>query len=238
MLTLFSGIRTASRWRPSCRRSSGWSGITWGPSLREPSSSRWWRSPASSSCTSTTSWEERYNFINNQLKHNVHNFINNQHKHNGTRASPSVRSDFWYHILGYCVMLCCFVCQENACARCLLKTCICCLWCLEKCLNYLNQVNAHLHTSSSPSSSSLFLLWHPSVPSLPRMHMQPQPSTAPVSARLRATPLWSWWRTHCASQQSTPSETSCSSWGRWEESDISNIKRCRNESLASFIASH
>ncbi len=32
------------------------------------------------------------------------------------------------------------VSQENACARCLLKTCICCLWCLEKCLNYLNQV--------------------------------------------------------------------------------------------------
>lgn len=30
--------------------------------------------------------------------------------------------------------------QENACARCLLKSCICCLWCLEKCLNYLNQV--------------------------------------------------------------------------------------------------
>lgn len=30
--------------------------------------------------------------------------------------------------------------QENACARCMLKACICCLWCLEKCLNYLNQV--------------------------------------------------------------------------------------------------
>uniref|UniRef100_A0A8B9H281 Choline transporter-like protein n=1 Tax=Astyanax mexicanus TaxID=7994 RepID=A0A8B9H281_ASTMX len=30
--------------------------------------------------------------------------------------------------------------KENACARCLLKACICCLWCLEKCLNYLNQV--------------------------------------------------------------------------------------------------
>uniref|UniRef100_A0A5F9CZ44 Choline transporter-like protein n=1 Tax=Oryctolagus cuniculus TaxID=9986 RepID=A0A5F9CZ44_RABIT len=30
--------------------------------------------------------------------------------------------------------------KENACARCVLKSCICCLWCLEKCLNYLNQV--------------------------------------------------------------------------------------------------
>ncbi|XP_061642545.1 uncharacterized protein slc44a1b isoform X9 [Phyllopteryx taeniolatus] len=29
--------------------------------------------------------------------------------------------------------------KENACARCVLKSCICCLWCLEKCLNYLNQ---------------------------------------------------------------------------------------------------
>lgn len=44
------------------------------------------------------------------------------------------------------------VSQENACARCLLKTCICCLWCLEKCLNYLNQVTNFpplcLHLSS------------------------------------------------------------------------------------------
>uniref|UniRef100_A0A8U7NI98 Choline transporter-like protein n=1 Tax=Corvus moneduloides TaxID=1196302 RepID=A0A8U7NI98_CORMO len=30
--------------------------------------------------------------------------------------------------------------KENACARCMLKACICCLWCLEKCLTYLNQV--------------------------------------------------------------------------------------------------
>ncbi|XP_055435187.1 choline transporter-like protein 1 isoform X5 [Bubalus kerabau] len=30
--------------------------------------------------------------------------------------------------------------KENACARCVLKSCICCLWCLEKCLNYLNQL--------------------------------------------------------------------------------------------------
>lgn len=31
--------------------------------------------------------------------------------------------------------------QENACARCMLKACICCLWCLEKCLTYLNMVS-------------------------------------------------------------------------------------------------
>uniref|UniRef100_A0A3Q3DJU9 Choline transporter-like protein n=1 Tax=Hippocampus comes TaxID=109280 RepID=A0A3Q3DJU9_HIPCM len=36
--------------------------------------------------------------------------------------------------------------KENACARCALKSCICCLWCLEKCLNYLNQ-NAYAATA-------------------------------------------------------------------------------------------
>ncbi|XP_069029622.1 choline transporter-like protein 1 isoform X1 [Embiotoca jacksoni] len=41
--------------------------------------------------------------------------------------------------------------KENACARCLLKTCICCLWCLEKCLNYLNQ-NAYAATAINNTS--------------------------------------------------------------------------------------
>ncbi|XP_073342388.1 choline transporter-like protein 1 isoform X2 [Pagrus major] len=41
--------------------------------------------------------------------------------------------------------------KENACARCLLKTCICCLWCLEKCLNYLNQ-NAYAATAINSTS--------------------------------------------------------------------------------------
>ncbi|XP_048359657.1 LOW QUALITY PROTEIN: choline transporter-like protein 1 [Sphaerodactylus townsendi] len=36
--------------------------------------------------------------------------------------------------------------KENACARCILKACICCLWCLEKCLTYLNQ-NAYTATA-------------------------------------------------------------------------------------------
>ncbi|XP_053321842.1 choline transporter-like protein 1 [Spea bombifrons] len=36
--------------------------------------------------------------------------------------------------------------KENACARCLLKSCICCLWCLEKCLVFLNQ-NAYTATA-------------------------------------------------------------------------------------------
>uniref|UniRef100_A0A8C5LR25 Choline transporter-like protein n=1 Tax=Leptobrachium leishanense TaxID=445787 RepID=A0A8C5LR25_9ANUR len=36
--------------------------------------------------------------------------------------------------------------KENACARCMLKSCICCLWCLEKCLTYLNQ-NAYTATA-------------------------------------------------------------------------------------------
>ncbi|XP_061690432.1 choline transporter-like protein 1 isoform X3 [Syngnathoides biaculeatus] len=36
--------------------------------------------------------------------------------------------------------------KENACARCVLRSCICCLWCLEKCLNYLNQ-NAYAATA-------------------------------------------------------------------------------------------
>uniref|UniRef100_H2RJE2 Choline transporter-like protein n=1 Tax=Takifugu rubripes TaxID=31033 RepID=H2RJE2_TAKRU len=41
--------------------------------------------------------------------------------------------------------------KENAFARCLLKTCICCLWCLEKCLNYLNQ-NAYAATAINSTS--------------------------------------------------------------------------------------
>ncbi|KAK7916772.1 hypothetical protein WMY93_012533 [Mugilogobius chulae] len=41
--------------------------------------------------------------------------------------------------------------KENACARCLLKSCICCLWCLEKCLNYLNQ-NAYAATAINSTS--------------------------------------------------------------------------------------
>uniref|UniRef100_A0A3Q2P2V9 Choline transporter-like protein n=1 Tax=Fundulus heteroclitus TaxID=8078 RepID=A0A3Q2P2V9_FUNHE len=36
--------------------------------------------------------------------------------------------------------------KENACARCMLKACICCLWCLEKCLAFLNQ-NAYTATA-------------------------------------------------------------------------------------------
>ncbi|KAF0040244.1 hypothetical protein F2P81_008479 [Scophthalmus maximus] len=41
--------------------------------------------------------------------------------------------------------------KENACARCLLRTCICCLWCLEKCLNFLNQ-NAYAATAINSTS--------------------------------------------------------------------------------------
>ncbi|XP_063151003.1 choline transporter-like protein 1 isoform X2 [Candoia aspera] len=36
--------------------------------------------------------------------------------------------------------------KENCCARCILKACICCLWCVEKCLTYLNQ-NAYTATA-------------------------------------------------------------------------------------------
>ncbi|KAL4640247.1 choline transporter-like protein 1 [Arapaima gigas] len=41
--------------------------------------------------------------------------------------------------------------KENAFARCMLKACICCLWCLEKCLNYLNQ-NAYTATAINSTS--------------------------------------------------------------------------------------
>ncbi|XP_064193747.1 choline transporter-like protein 1 [Anguilla rostrata] len=41
--------------------------------------------------------------------------------------------------------------KENACARCMLKACICCLWCLEKCLRYLNQ-NAYAATAINSTS--------------------------------------------------------------------------------------
>ncbi|XP_054459995.1 choline transporter-like protein 1 [Anoplopoma fimbria] len=41
--------------------------------------------------------------------------------------------------------------KENACARCMLKACVCCLWCLEKCLTYLNQ-NAYTATAINSTS--------------------------------------------------------------------------------------
>ncbi|XP_041942283.1 choline transporter-like protein 1 [Alosa sapidissima] len=41
--------------------------------------------------------------------------------------------------------------KENACARCMLKACICCLWCLKKCLQYLNQ-NAYTATAINSTS--------------------------------------------------------------------------------------
>ncbi|XP_061685786.1 choline transporter-like protein 1 isoform X2 [Syngnathoides biaculeatus] len=41
--------------------------------------------------------------------------------------------------------------KENACARCMLKSCVCCLWCLEKCLAYLNQ-NAYTATAINSTS--------------------------------------------------------------------------------------
>uniref|UniRef100_A0A8C8EMP7 Choline transporter-like protein n=1 Tax=Oncorhynchus tshawytscha TaxID=74940 RepID=A0A8C8EMP7_ONCTS len=41
--------------------------------------------------------------------------------------------------------------KENACARCMLKSCICCLWCLKKCLMYLNQ-NAYTATAINSTS--------------------------------------------------------------------------------------
>uniref|UniRef100_A0A672YBI3 Choline transporter-like protein n=1 Tax=Sphaeramia orbicularis TaxID=375764 RepID=A0A672YBI3_9TELE len=40
---------------------------------------------------------------------------------------------------------------RNACARCMLKACVCCLWCLEKCLAYLNQ-NAYTATAINSTS--------------------------------------------------------------------------------------
>ncbi|XP_035385772.1 choline transporter-like protein 1 isoform X3 [Electrophorus electricus] len=41
--------------------------------------------------------------------------------------------------------------SENACARCMLKACVCCLWCLEKCLSFLNQ-NAYVATAINSTS--------------------------------------------------------------------------------------
>ncbi|XP_042560479.1 choline transporter-like protein 1 [Clupea harengus] len=41
--------------------------------------------------------------------------------------------------------------KENACARCMVKACICCLWCLQKCLQYLNQ-NAYTATAINSTS--------------------------------------------------------------------------------------
>ncbi|XP_078070212.1 choline transporter-like protein 1 isoform X2 [Mustelus asterias] len=41
--------------------------------------------------------------------------------------------------------------KENAVAKCMLKACICCLWCLEKCLTYLNR-NAYVATAINSTS--------------------------------------------------------------------------------------
>ncbi|GCB71239.1 choline transporter-like protein 1 isoform X1 [Scyliorhinus torazame] len=41
--------------------------------------------------------------------------------------------------------------KENAVAKCMLKACICCLWCLEKCLMYLNR-NAYVATAINSTS--------------------------------------------------------------------------------------
>uniref|UniRef100_A0AAR2M2Q1 Choline transporter-like protein n=1 Tax=Pygocentrus nattereri TaxID=42514 RepID=A0AAR2M2Q1_PYGNA len=41
--------------------------------------------------------------------------------------------------------------SENGCARCMVKACVCCLWCLEKCLSYLNQ-NAYVATAINSTS--------------------------------------------------------------------------------------
>ncbi|TMS23022.1 Choline transporter-like protein 1 [Larimichthys crocea] len=76
--------------------------------------------------------------------------------------------------------------KENACARCMLKACVCCLWCLEKCLAYLNQNALHRR----------------------------QPSTAPASAPPPATLSSSWWRTPSEWPPSTPWATLSSSWER------------------------
>ncbi|XP_078426891.1 choline transporter-like protein 1 isoform X1 [Cetorhinus maximus] len=41
--------------------------------------------------------------------------------------------------------------KENAVAKCMLKACMCCLWCLEKCLLYLNR-NAYVATAINSTS--------------------------------------------------------------------------------------
>lgn len=41
--------------------------------------------------------------------------------------------------------------KENACAKCMLKSCMCCLWCLEKCLLYLNR-NAYIASAINGTS--------------------------------------------------------------------------------------
>lgn len=61
------------------------------------------------------------------------------------KVSPMLNLDFYsFCRQEWSVYTSCFL-QENACARCMLKACICCLWCLEKCLNYLNVVSDFLH---------------------------------------------------------------------------------------------
>lgn len=100
----------------------------------------------------------------------------------------------------------------------MLKACVCCLWCLEKCLAYLNQVSVFgsvmwsvmwNRTSRSEAKRS-------PVAALFRTLTPPPQSTAPASAPRPATLSSSWWRTPCEWRPSTQWETLSSSWERYQ----------------------
>ena len=106
-----------------------------------------------------------------------------------------------------------FKTQENACARCMLKACICCLWCLEKCLAFLNQVSKAQCDGSKLKAQRIWE--HSRSYVLFRMPTLLQPSTAPVSAPQPVMPSLSWWPMPFEWPPLTPLATLSSSWERY-----------------------
>lgn len=126
-----------------------------------------------------------------------------------------------------CELLC--LEQENACARCMLKACVCCLWCLEKCLAYLNQVSHVMSmrkenwVARTRETTSSVLTAHVSEWLGCRMLTLQQRSTAPVSAPLPVMLSSSWWRMLFEWQLSTLWATLCSSWERYHTDTLCEL---------------
>lgn len=143
----------------------------------------------------------------------------------------------WIH-----VSTCEFLCseQENACARCMLKACVCCLWCLEKCLAYLNQVSPFMSMKKenwlewTKETTSSVLTACVSEWLGYRMLTLRQRSTAPISAPLPAMRSSSWWRMLFAWQPSTLWATLCSSWERYHTDTLCELQHLTNGTQMCF----
>lgn len=97
----------------------------------------------------------------------------------------------------------------------MLKSCICCLWCLEKCLAYLNQVSDNTSDLNTAYEDPASLQQKLSCLIIFRTLTPPQPSTAPVSARQPGMRSLSWWRMRSELQPLTLWAILSSSWERY-----------------------